>query len=123
MKHIHVIHFVILIGFTIVMSFASCGRDKTFNSALWIEASQKDVNIRNEMVDDLVSRKLLLNLNDSEIIKLLGKSEQYQNISPREFYYTVQIKYKQIDPEYIKYFVVELDDINTYRNFRIIEHK
>jgi hypothetical protein len=112
-----------LIGFLIVISFASCGHDKTFNSALWINAPQKDVNIRNEMVDDLVSRKLLNNLNDREIIKLLGKSEQYQNISPRKFYYTVQIKYKMIDPEYIKYFVVELDDNNKFNNFRIIEHK
>lgn len=112
-----------LIILLISISFASCSREKAFNSTLWIRAAGENVNIRNEMVDDLIGRKLLNSLNRTQIIALLGKPEPYQDTQPRRLYYTVQIRYEMVDPVYIKDLVIELDENDKFKTCGFTEHK
>lgn len=112
-----------MIMLLIIILFTSCSSKKAFNSTLWINAAGENVNIRNEMVDDLISRKLLNNLTREQILTLLGKPEPYQNTPPRRLYYTIQLRYRMIDPVYIKDLVVELDEGDKFKTYGITEYK
>lgn len=99
----------ILIPFLLLVVL-SCQNAQKFDSQKWKEKGidwQMD-DVRENMADDLIDQDILISQNKSEIFLLLGEPEYEKE---NRLFYLVREKYKwDIDPEYIKYLVVEVDE-------------
>ena len=103
----------------IVSLITSCGSGSEFNSAKWKEKGVDwwMTDVRERMVDDLVNSDTLKNMDREQVLKLLG---QPTSENDAELTYLVREKYsRDIDPDYIMYLKIELDDDGLVRHYEI----
>lgn len=93
----------------LVILFA-CQSGRNFDAEKWKDTSARDfamTDIRERMVDDLISSQILIGKTIPEVISILGKPETRED---DELKYLIREKYgRDIDPDYIKYLVLSLD--------------
>ncbi len=104
-----------LVALTLLYSCTN-ENNKPFDSDEW---NRKGVDwwmtdVREKMVKDIIQSDTLIGLKKDEVIDLLGKPDKIDSnklyIFVREKYYT------NIDPDYIMYLIVELDENeNVYK--------
>ncbi len=94
---------------TILVLLMSCKNEARFDSTEW---NKKGVDwqltdFREKMVSDLIKSDTLIGKKKIEIFELIGKPDTETD---NKLKYLVREKYEwNIDPEYIKYLLVELD--------------
>ena len=101
----------------------SCQTDQRFDSDKWKEKGVDwQLNDQRElMADDLVLNDTIIGLTQKEIIRLLGEPELTED---GKLKYLIRERYEwNIDPEYIKYFWIELDSSNRAINSYIEKTK
>lgn len=99
----------VILTFISLLLMVSCRYNRSFDSEVWKKrgVDWQLVEDREEMVADLVSSDTLIGLNRTQIIELLGEPEKS---SEQEMKFLVLEKYEwNVDPEYVKYLVVEID--------------
>ncbi|GAB5551776.1 MAG: hypothetical protein Sapg2KO_13670 [Saprospiraceae bacterium] len=108
-----------LLSLIILSTIISCSTKKEFNSDEWINATGESLitDVREVMVEDIIESDLLIDKNRSDIEVLLG-TEYYQTDSTMG--YLVREKYGwNIDPIYIKYLNITIDDNGVARQVNI----
>lgn len=86
------------------------GCNETFDSNKWKEQGTDwwITDVREVMLEDLISSDTLIGKDSTDIINLLGEPEARKDDN---FEYLVREKYKfDIDPVYIKHLIIELDN-------------
>ena len=103
----------------------SCKSDTRFESNKWKKGGGENISldIRYNMVNDLINSKVLLNKNDIEIMELIGESEMRQNSNDtNKKYYLVQKKHSwNIDPDEMIYLEITFSKqgLSNYVGLRI----
>lgn len=103
----------------IVSLITSCGSGSEFNSTKWQEKGVDwwMTDVRERMVDDLVSSDTLMNMDREQVLKLLG---QPTSENDAELTYLVREKYsRDIDPDYITYLKIVFDGNGLVRHCEI----
>ena len=79
MKRKHIIIILIIVIFGTFLLF--CQSDIKFNSETWKNNGGESITLdtRTKMVNDLIKSEILLNKNEIEIKKLIGKAEKLYN--------------------------------------------
>ena len=79
MKRKHIIIILIIVIFGTFLLF--CQSDIKFNSETWKNNGGESITLdtRTKMVNDLIKSEILLNKNEIEIKKLIGKAEKLHN--------------------------------------------
>lgn len=110
---------IISLGLTII----SCQNDIGFDSEKWNEKGvdwQLTEN-REKMVSDLIKSDTLMGMETDEIIRLLGEPE-FKKEKTLEF--LIREKHSgNIDPDYIKYLVVEMDESGKANKYYVRKTK
>jgi len=99
--------------------FLSCQNDIPFNSEKWNEKGidWQLSDTREKMISDLISSDTLLGMNSDQIIKLLGEPEFEKE---KSLEYLIREKYSwNIDPDYIKYLIIEMNEKDITKNIYI----
>jgi len=110
--------------FVSIMVFGCGGSQKPFNAEEW---NDKGVDwwmtdVRERMVRDIIESDTLIGLRKEEVIALLGRADKVQKADSNTLYIFVREKYSyDIDPDYIKYLKIELND--NERVQRVSEYK
>ena len=95
----------------------------SFDSEIW-KSKGLDwwmTDVREKMIDDLIDSDTLIGLHKQSVIELLGKPSINDST---EFQYLVREKYtSDIDPDYIKYLIVEFDESGKSQEIRIHQKK
>ena len=98
-----------------------CGaKNKPFDAQQWNNQGVDwwITDVRENMLKDIIESDTLVGLRKEEVIALLGKEEKTLGNAPFIF---VREKYSSnIDPDYIKYLKVELDDEGKF--YRVSEY-
>jgi outer membrane protein assembly factor BamE (lipoprotein component of BamABCDE complex) len=101
----------------LILSLCLFSCTEKFDSQKW---KQKGVDwqiseLRENMIDDLISSNILKGKDSIQVLKLLGEPEQTKgNLN----YYLIREKYSiDIDPEYISYLVIEFDKNKKVKNY------
>lgn len=105
--------------FSCLILFLSCQNDIPFNSEKWNEKGidWQLSDTREKMISDLISSDTLLGMNSDEIIKLLGEPEFEKE---KSLEYLIREKYSwNIDPDYIKYLIIEMNEKDITKNIYI----
>ena len=95
--------------------------NKPFDSVEWNKEGVDwwITDVREKMVKDIIQSDTLIGLQKDEVIKLLGRPEK---IDSNKLYIFVREKYStNIDPDYIKYLIVELDKNENV--FKVSEYR
>ena len=99
----------------------SCVHKQEFNSEKW---KQKGVDwqitdVREIMVDHLLTSDTLIGLRKEEVVALLGESS-YLDKSDNSCKYLIREKYEwNIDPEYTSYLIIKFDSNDEVYNVSI----
>jgi len=100
----------IVIWISIMVFFIGCKNEIKFDSAEWNKngVDWQITEYREKMVSDLIKSDTLIGLDKISVIEVLGKPEIE---TEKKLKYLVREKYERnIDPEYIKYLWVILDE-------------
>ncbi|CAN0602152.1 hypothetical protein [Maribacter dokdonensis] len=100
----------IVIWISIMVFFIGCKNEIKFDSAEWNKngVDWQITEYREKMVSDLIKSDTLIGLDKISVIEVLGKPEIE---TEKKLKYLVREKYEwNIDPEYIKYLWVILDE-------------
>lgn len=88
-----------------------CQSDRKFDAEKWKDTSAPDfamTDIRERMVDDLISSEVLIGKTIPELISMLGIPETREDDVLK---YLIREKYgRDIDPDYIKYLVLSVGE-------------
>jgi hypothetical protein len=107
--------FIISLSLTII----SCQNEVGFDSEKWNERGvdwQMTEN-REKMVSDLIKSDTLMGMETDQIILLLGEPE-FKKEKTLEF--LIREKYSfNVDPDYIKYLIVETDEKGKATNYYV----
>lgn len=96
--------------FSCLFLILSCQNEETFNSEKWKErgVDWQLTETREKMVNNLISSDTLIGLAPDQVILLLGEPEFTKE---KSLEFLVREKHSwNIDPDYIKYLVIELDE-------------
>lgn len=104
-----------VVGFTVLavlLLLSSCfhKNNRPFDSVEWKNEGVDwwITDVREKMVNNLIQSDTLIGLQKEEVKELLGIPEKIDN---NKLYILVREKYfTNIDPDYIKYLIVELND-------------
>ena len=122
-KHRLGIIIVIYLGILLL----SCQNELKFESAKWKNGGGENItlNIRKNMVNDLIESRILLNRNEDEISKLIGFPEKLTNRNTDyKQYYPVQEKYGwNIDPEEMTFLEIVFDKEGMSESIKLIGTK
>jgi len=95
--------------FLLISLGIGCSNDIPFDSGKWKQEGMEwqVIEIRQNMLQDLLRSDTLLRKNREEVIKILGTP---RNTDSTSFEYLVIEKYERdIDPEYYQYLTIEFD--------------
>lgn len=95
-----------------LLFFFGCQKEVPFNSEQWKEKGidWQLTDTREKMVSNLISTDTLIGMESNKIIDLLGEPEF---IKEKSLEFLIREKYSwNIDPDYIKYLIVEMDETN-----------
>jgi hypothetical protein len=113
----------IIILFSILI-LNSCSNEVRFNKKDWLINIDGFYVNRNNMLNDLLLKYDLNNLNEKEILDLLGKPEYYDDNVEGTIYYNIVTDYGwNIDPVYVKNLVIKFNSSNKVESFKIEETK
>jgi hypothetical protein len=101
-------------GLVLVLLFAACGNNESFNSAAWLKG---DMRARGRMCEDLVRRKILNGQTDAEAQRLLGPPDQAY---ARTLSYKIDLGWPLKDPKHYGLHV-HLDDNRNVREVKIVD--
>ncbi|WP_143007029.1 hypothetical protein [Paenibacillus tianmuensis] len=110
----------IVMAVSIFLVIAGCSDKKmTFDQKIWIEARDNESwELRQKMAQYLIEEQTLVGNDKNEIIQLLGKPEDYSDVSKNEMYYTIDLFYGyDIDPVRVEYLVFSLDSNNKVTKY------
>ena len=126
-RHIHMLGHIkmrkrinqfLLVSLTVIM-VSSCDSRQKFDSNEW-KKNRVDwwmTDVRENMVDDLIQSDTLIGLTGEQVIELLGEPKSENEV---ELEYLIREKYgTDIDPEYISYLLLGLDNEEKVRNYKI----
>ena len=106
------------------ISFISCDKNVKFNKLDWQKNEDGFYIHREEMIDDLIKNYPLETLNYKEIIKLLGKPENYSDEEAGIIYYNIETYYGQdIDPIFVKNLKIKTNNISKINTIILDEYK
>lgn len=108
-----------LIIVSISFIFISCQNEVRFDSEKWNEkgVDWQLAENREKMVSDLITSDTLMGMGTDQIILLLGEPE-FKNEKTLEF--LIREKHSwNIDPDYIKYLIVEIDGNGKAKNYYV----
>ena len=111
--------YALLVILTIIS--ISCQKQIPFNAEKWNEKSVdwQLADDRERMVSDLIESDTLLGLNAAQVIQLLGEPELAKAFT---YDFLIREKYSfNIDPDYIKYLVVEFNKNGKVKKYYIKE--
>ena len=105
----------------------SCSKDLKFDSGKWKNAGGENItlDIRTNMVSDLIKSKILLNKNESDIIELIGNpsrlnTKESENIK----YFAVQEKYgMDIDPDEMTFLEIKFNEKGQSKSVELYSTK
>jgi hypothetical protein len=104
---------------SVVTLLLGCSKyDKPFNGEEWNRRGVDwwTTDVRERMIKDIIESDTLIGLRKEEVIALLGKPEKTQG---NTLYIFVREKYtRDIDPDYITYLIIDLDDHEKVRGVR-----
>ena len=106
----------IAIGISIILG---CSSKHEFEAKIWKEKGIDGwmTDVREKMVDDLIESDTLIGMNQLEVIALLGQPE---SASEMELKYLIREKYSNdIDPDYVSYLEVNLNEEGIVLNCKI----
>ncbi|OCT15045.1 hypothetical protein A8709_13080 [Paenibacillus pectinilyticus] len=95
MKDKQYVKFFGIIMLLTLLITTGCGNDKVlvFDKEKWIEAKANESwSLRQKMAQYLIGEQTLIGKDKMEIIELLGKPEEYSNVSKDEMYYTISLQ-------------------------------
>jgi len=103
----------------------SCQSDMQFDSQKWKNGGGEDItlDIRANMVNDLIKSEILIGKTDSEIVGLLGNSEKLHNRDESNVkYYPVQEKYGwgDIDPKEMTFLEIHFTNQGISDSLKLI---
>lgn len=108
---------------SIICSSFSCEKNEKFESDKWKQGGGENLltGMRVNMVDDLISSKILLGKNQTEIYELLGSPELVNTYSePNTKFYPVMEKYKwNIDPDELIYLEIRFNKEGLAQNIKV----
>lgn len=99
----------------------SCVHKQKFNSEIWKQegVDWQITDVREKMVDDLLSSDTLIGLRKEEVVALLGESA-HSDTSGNSCKYLIREKYEwNIDPEYTSYLIIQFDSNDQVYNVSI----
>jgi len=70
------------------------------------------------MLKDLITNNKLKGLSYRQIINLMGEPENYVN-KDSSIYYEIVVKFRSIDPVYIKNLEIQFDRDSIVKNYKI----
>ena len=106
--------------FILTISFFIFSCEEKFNLQKW---NEKNVDwqisdVRENMIEDLINSKVLINKDTSQILQMFGEPETKESNS---FHYLVREKYGlNIDPEYVSYLAIEFDKNNKVKDYYLL---
>ena len=108
----------LIIGFLI---FSACQIKSTkFDKEKWLIFEDNHYRFRKEMIEDLLRNIKLKGLTRSELIDLLGKSENMWK-TDKELFYPIEKKYDE--PIHIIFLAVRINDNDIVDYFEIIDNR
>lgn len=126
-SNLRVLHIVVFLCFSLMSCNTTSIKDVKFNSELWKSSGGESLllDTRIRMVDDLLSKELLLNKNEATIENLLGFSSSFnKGDTTNTKYYEVQEVYKlDIDPDKLFFLEVIFNEKGISKKVRLVETK
>jgi hypothetical protein len=107
----------------IALLLTCCSRQQKFDAALW---QQKGLDwwmtdVRESMVDDLLTSDTLSGMSKRQVIILLGEADE---IKTDTFVYHVREKHERdIDPVYISRLIIVFDNKAYIKNYKLEQTK
>lgn len=108
-----------LLTYLIILIVAAGCSNEPFDSNKWKEQGLDWylTDVRENMLSDIINSDTLIDMSNPQIIQLLGEPEE---MSSKEYKYLVKEKYgSDIDPEYIKYLIVNFDERGKVINVEV----
>ncbi len=102
--------------FSCLLFFFGCQNEIAFDSEKWKEkgVDWQLADTREKMAPNLISSDTLIGMKSDKIIDLLGKPDF---IKEESLEFLIREKYsRNIDPDYIKYLIVEIDETGEAKN-------
>lgn len=122
MKDKQYVKFLGIIMLLTLLITTGCGNDKVlvFDKEKWNEAKVNESwSLRQKMAQYLIDEQTLIGKDKMEIIELLGKPEEYSNVSKDEMYYTIDLYYgHDIDPVRVEHLILSLDENNKVISYK-----
>ncbi|UNY99770.1 hypothetical protein MQE36_05350 [Zhouia spongiae] len=116
-------------GIKVLMFFVliSCNKDLKFDAEKWKSAGGENITleIRANMVADLIESGTLLNKNESEIINLIDKPSKLNNGESENIkYFPVQEKYgTDTDPEEMIFLKIKFNEEGASKSVELYSTK
>lgn len=122
-----ILNIIVLLCFSLMSCNTTSIKKIEFNSELWKRSGGESLltDTRKRMVDDLLSRELLLNKNESAIEDMLGFSSGLNKTDTINIkYYQVKEVYRlDIDPEKLIFLEVVFNEKGASKKVTMIETK
>lgn len=104
-----------------LLFISACNSNHKFDSSKWKEkkVDWEMSDFRENMLEDLITSKILIGMKLEGVINLLGQAE---SVIDGELIYLVREKYDtDIDPQYISMLKIEFDKNSQVKKCKLIE--
>lgn len=107
--------------FVFSLFLSSCGvQEKKFDKNTWNDRDDIMYANRESMVSDLMKNHLRQGMTYQEVVELLGKPENHENIKPTTMAYEIRVDYGwDIDPVKGKTLYIELTNDSVVNKLRL----
>lgn len=115
------------ISIFILFVFLSCSKGLKFDSEKWKKAGGENIvlDMRANMVSDLIESEILLNKSEAEIIELIDSPSSLNNRESENIkYFPVQEKYgRDIDPEEMIFLEIKFNENGESKSVELFSAK
>lgn len=114
-----------ILTFAFSLFLVSCGvEQKKFDKKTWNDMDDIMYANRESMISDLMKNHLRKGMTYTEVVDLIGKPENDENIKPNIIAYEIMVNYGwDIDPVKGKTLYIELTNDSIVKDFRLEKWK